>query len=248
MRAKNQETDEQKITIEKLTSEVQSLRVLVEEKKKIVNELEEEIQKCNERIEYLVERVEYFDSIIEEYIFILKQKDIRLNQLNAFLGAPQEIETHYKAVKGDEVDEMLAQYMQDCPVPVKRLGNGFYLFGTRKIFAKIMNNKLVVRVGGGYMFISEFIANYSDPEIKKLTKIAENLGVDSIWDLDLEEIFYSKGGGSPMGSPRGMDRSPKGGGFGNAATFKKSMKGKGSNSSINGTNRAKKFNSSAIVR
>ena len=47
-----------------------------------------------------------------------------------------------------------------CPVPVKRLGDGNYLFGTKKIFAKIMNGKLVIRVGGGFMIIEEFITTY----------------------------------------------------------------------------------------
>ena len=59
----------------------------------------------------------------------------------------------YKAVKGDLVDELLAQYINDWNItlPIKRLGDGYYLFGTKKIFAKVLNNKLVVRVGGGYM-------------------------------------------------------------------------------------------------
>lgn len=52
-------------------------------------------------------------------------------------------------------------------MPIKRLGNGYYLFGTRKIFAKIMNGKLVIRVGGGYMVIEEFIATYADQEINR---------------------------------------------------------------------------------
>jgi hypothetical protein len=52
-------------------------------------------------------------------------------------------------------------------VPIKRLGNGYYYFGTRKIFAKIMNGKLVIRVGGGYMVIEEFIANYADQELAR---------------------------------------------------------------------------------
>ena len=38
----------------------------------------------------------------------------------------------------------------EIAVPIRRIGEGFYLFGTRKIFAKVLNNKLVVRVGGGY--------------------------------------------------------------------------------------------------
>lgn len=70
----------------------------------------------------------------------------------------------YSAMKGDLVDELLAKYVNltQCPVPIKRLGNGYYLFGTKKIFAKIMNGKLVIRVGGGFMVIEEFIAAYAD--------------------------------------------------------------------------------------
>ena len=76
----------------------------------------------------------------------------------------------YKAQKGDLVDEMLAQYINvaNCPVPIKRLGDGYYLFGTRKIYAKIMNGKLVIRVGGGYMVIEEFIATYAQQELSKM--------------------------------------------------------------------------------
>ena len=76
----------------------------------------------------------------------------------------------YKAQKGDLVDEMLAQYINvaNCPVPIKRLGDGYYLFGTRKIYAKIMNGKLVIRVGGGYMVIEEFIATYAQQELTKM--------------------------------------------------------------------------------
>ena len=76
----------------------------------------------------------------------------------------------YKAVKGDLVDEMIAKYLAgiDCPVPFRRLGNGYYLFGLRKIFAKILNGKLVIRVGGGYMVIEEFIATYAQQELTKM--------------------------------------------------------------------------------
>lgn len=38
------------------------------------------------------------------------------------------------------------------------MGGGYYMFGTKKIYAKILNNKLVIRVGGGYMAIGEFVA------------------------------------------------------------------------------------------
>lgn len=40
---------------------------------------------------------------------------------------------------------------------IERLGGGYYMFGTKKIFCKIINGKLVVRVGGGYMGMEEFM-------------------------------------------------------------------------------------------
>jgi hypothetical protein len=65
----------------------------------------------------------------------------------------------YKAVKGDFIDEMFGEALRaaGCKLPVKRLGPGTYMFGLRKIMAKIINGKLVIRVGGGYMSVAEFI-------------------------------------------------------------------------------------------
>ena len=44
------------------------------------------------------------------------------------------------------------------------------MFGTKKIYAKVMNDKLVVRVGGGYMGIDEFINTYGESELIKLKR------------------------------------------------------------------------------
>ena len=57
---------------------------------------------------------------------------------------------------------MLAEIMARLgfSIPIKRLGGGYYMFGTKKIFCKIINNKLVVRVGGGFMGIEDFIKQY----------------------------------------------------------------------------------------
>lgn len=64
---------------------------------------------------------------------------------------------------------MMAKYLNECDyyVPVKRQGEGQYMYGSKKIFAKIMNGKLVIRVGGGYMLIDEFLRNYAEQERDK---------------------------------------------------------------------------------
>merc|ERR1712110_739348 len=64
----------------------------------------------------------------------------------------------------------MAKYVNefDLDVPLVRISDGMYMFGTKKITAKIMNDKLVVRVGGGYMRIDEFLATYGQQELDKL--------------------------------------------------------------------------------
>ena len=47
------------------------------------------------------------------------------------------------------------------------------MFGTKKIYAKIMNGKLVIRVGGGFMGVEEFISTYADSEIQKLKRFTK---------------------------------------------------------------------------
>jgi hypothetical protein len=68
----------------------------------------------------------------------------------------------------------------EISVPIRRLGDGFYLFGTRRIYAKVLNNKLVVRVGGGYMSFTEFIDTYALAELKKINE----LQASGDWDLE----------------------------------------------------------------
>lgn len=86
----------------------------------------------------------------------------------------------YQPVKGDPVDELFARALNasGLAVPVKRLGPGSYMFGTKKILAKIINGKLVIRVGGGYMSAEEFIETYGRVEMMKMAK-AEELNITS---------------------------------------------------------------------
>ena len=81
----------------------------------------------------------------------------------------------YKPVAGDVVDEMFAGYLNkaELTISVQRLAAGNYMFGTKKILAKIINGKLVTRVGGGYMNAEEFIDQYGKIEMMKLMKIGE---------------------------------------------------------------------------
>ena len=73
------------------------------------------------------------------------------------------------------LDQMLGAYinMANCPVPLRKIGDGQYWFGTKKIYAKILNGKLVIRVGGGYMVIEEFVASYAENELKRINHMSD---------------------------------------------------------------------------
>jgi hypothetical protein len=53
------------------------------------------------------------------------------------------------------------------------MGGGYYQFGSKKVYAKITNGKLLTRVGGGYMGIDEFMYYYGAQELNKMLAYEE---------------------------------------------------------------------------
>jgi hypothetical protein len=82
-------------------------------------------------------------------------------------------------VKGDNTDERLADYIneQGSPVPWKRINEGTYTYGTKKVNVKYMRMHLIVKVGGGSMMVEEFVANYEDIELAKMNHVNPGSGV-----------------------------------------------------------------------
>lgn len=60
------------------------------------------------------------------------------------------------------------------------------MFGTKKIYAKIINGKLVIRVGGGYMSIDEFMFYYGAQELNKMLAYQDN---DLSEEIDLNKAL-----------------------------------------------------------
>ena len=69
----------------------------------------------------------------------------------------------YLPASEDPVDMKLAEYINNYPDKAKmkimfmRESSGVYSFGTKRINVEVLQNKIKVRVGGGYMSIDEFI-------------------------------------------------------------------------------------------
>lgn len=73
----------------------------------------------------------------------------------------------YISYKDDPVDTKLADFINRAD-PDKRMkclfvrdSNGHYNYFTRKVIMEVKNNNLILRVGGGYMSIDEFIEQHN---------------------------------------------------------------------------------------
>ncbi len=172
-------------------SELEDLRVEIENHRETLKTIITEIY----NLKVLIIEEEHHNDIKrnllrnrDEYIERLK---ISIRELSKKPNLPK---IKFVPTKGDDIDALLADAMNQfgSEIPLTRLGGGFYLFGTRKIYAKIMNGRLVVRVGGGYMVIDEFLATYSDMELIRINKMILNEGVEAYEELKVYKKYRSE--------------------------------------------------------
>ena len=256
--------------------DLEKLHYSIKDFKRAIDRYREESAKLEEEKEVLVDRVSELEALIQkrseeinEMESYLADKERVIQQMESYLKSmgqtqPQTTATLAPKFKGDLLDEMIGQYITqaNCPVPIKKLGNGYYIFGTRKIYAKILNGKLVIRVGGGYMIIEEFINTYAEQELNKINKIQEQQQMledeDDIESLDISAATRSKDlyilnclGRS--GSGRGSIKSPRSSGAGGAQSVQHSISAASLvtgtvDGSISGTNRNKRITQKVLDR
>ena len=93
------------------------------------------------------------------------------------------------------MDKKLEMYLNNnaIQVPFKRLESQQYLFGTKKINVVIRNGVLMVRVGGGFMSIQEFVDKHSEKEMQSLKIKVKKEGKDYETIVkDMAKMFNSK--------------------------------------------------------
>ena len=83
----------------------------------------------------------------------------------------------YIAKKTDPVDMALANYVNKFPERSKmqimflRESEGVYQFGQKRVYIKIeKGDQMLVRVGGGFMQIEDFIDQYTGQEVEKIDR------------------------------------------------------------------------------
>lgn len=112
----------------------------------------------------------------------------------------------YVPLKEDPIDKKLAEFLNNFPdrqrlkVMFMRQSEGVYLFGTKRVFVKLEMEKIVIRVGGGYLTIEEFIDIYTPLEMERLERqdplkrLTEKVAV--------QRVLVGRQVSSPLRSPR----------------------------------------------
>jgi predicted RNase H-like nuclease (RuvC/YqgF family) len=194
------------MNIQMLMTLIEDTEKEIAERQEKINELQGELHESNSDLHDFVGDSQARDERITELQNQIAQYEDERARLEAEAEAERlrleeemrnrpKMRVKYIPVKGDKTDERMAIYMNnfDLDVPMVRTGEGNYVFGTRKIFAKIMNEKLVIRVGGGFMLIEEFLPTYGQQELDKINQrqLASGGNTQSMTS------FNSKAPGSP---------------------------------------------------
>ena len=129
-----------------------------------------------------------------DYIIALEDKCYQANKtslelLNTLRDTELEVETLknyiidlksriavYIPVKGCDVDKKLAEYINNYPdrqklkIMFMRESAGVYEFGSSRVHVKVERGKILIKVGGGFMSIDEFLDQYTPVELEKLER------------------------------------------------------------------------------
>ena len=105
-----------------------------------------------------------------EQMQLFKDKDQEFDKLLEYWYELHKINFKYMPHKGDEVDRKLAEFINKCSPQKKmkclfvRLGDGTYNYFKKQVIMKCVEDNLIIRVGGGFMSIDEFIDQYNPLE------------------------------------------------------------------------------------
>jgi hypothetical protein len=195
--------------ISEITKEKDSIREQLNSAGDFMLDLEAKVHKANNTSLELLRQLKDAESEIDalkEYIIELKSRV-----------------AVYIPIKEDDVDKRLAEYINNYPdrsklkIMFMRESEGIYLFGTKKIYVRVEQGKIIIRVGGGYLTIDEFLDIYTPVELERLErkdplkKFSEKVAVQrNLIGRELRESspVRSPVRTSPVRSPTGR-KSPK---------------------------------------
>lgn len=163
-------------TVEEHCLKIQErIEYIIQEKTDILTEI-------NDAISHVMDDSDVRLVLIERNLYLKKRVQATLKALTALnkltknltsasLEVFKKVYVPYKPILGDDIDMLFAQALAhlNLNMPVARVSEGNYTLGSKKIKCNIVNGRLLVRVGGGYMAIEEYLEQYGKAEAGKHT-------------------------------------------------------------------------------
>ena len=147
-------TSQNSLLSKKLLASNLSLKSLTDELLHLRETLSESQQKTESEMEFISnytlkssqDRLEQ-ERHLKKFAEILGEKDSELGILREMIGELQKAKPNYTPAKDDPVDQALAEYLNQRPESMEinfvREDFGLYLFGSKRVFIKIENGKII---------------------------------------------------------------------------------------------------------
>ena len=106
----------------------------------------------------------------------MKETEAEVDLLKEYIIELKSKMAVYIPAKDDVVDKRLAEFINNYPerkdlkIMFIRESEGIYSFGTKRIYVRVEKDKIIIRVGGGYLTIEEFLDIYTPIELEKLER------------------------------------------------------------------------------
>ena len=121
---------------------------------------------------YIVDNEGKYEELQKEFENKLVWSRDKINEMQELLSEMEQgSQCIYIAHRPDKIDMTLGNFINKYPERKKmgimflRESEGVYQFGSRRVYVKVeKGEKILVRVGGGYMSIQEFIDKYTPEE------------------------------------------------------------------------------------
>ena len=148
------QSNQNSLLTKRLVASNGSMKAAYDEISKYQDELFEKQKKAESELEFIANYTlktsqDHLDQErkVKKLGDIIGERDSELAILREMIGELQKPRANYQPVKDDFVDQALAEYLNSRPEPMEvnfiREDSGTYLFGSKRVFIKIENGKII---------------------------------------------------------------------------------------------------------
>ena len=111
-------------------------------------------------------------TLLQERIELMNDRDKEMDRIFDYMYDLTRINIKYSPIEGDKIDKQLADIINNhetspdsainkAKMLFVREAEGVYTYCKKKVFMKNEKDHLIIRVGGGYMSLEEFVETFN---------------------------------------------------------------------------------------